>query len=348
MSNVSSPSIAQEAISLLKPTVTFFIISYTIVFIALVLNFIEISLIVRIWKHATNFELVLLNLAIADVLNCAIFGVVTGIAHYMFVNAHTISNKTKHAFWLVGLHTFCVTASTSFVIVIGVERFFAAKVPLKHRLWHTGRGKILKYVLIMWSFDIMVTGVIFSIDYLINGGGHMVTSKDLAYFMASFLTTGLVLVSILYVWLAHLVLMRSIRLFEFDNKDFVVNAKTIKRAMKKDKAAILVCVLIVIFLLGCNLPLIVDLYARRLTEASVILLKVNPVANPIIYFFKGYLEKYYGKKRVISFYNARYLHQDKGVDKKERGNVRNKTLKTGDLRSGEGQKNQESKIETNH
>ena len=318
MSNISSTTSVVGTVSEFKPTATYFAISYTVTSIAIVLNFIEIYLIVRKWKQVTNFELVLLNLAVADVLNSALYTIITGLSNYSFINRGA---NRLNLFWVLGFHSFSVFASMSFVIAIGVERFFAIKLPLKHRLWHTGKRKILKYVIIVWVFDIVVSATIISIDYFINGKNTSILSKDLTYVIAGFLTIGLIFVSILYFWLGHLILMRSMKLFEFDKKDFSINPKAIKRAMKKDRATIIVCLLVVICLFTCNFPLIIDLYMKRITQASLYFLKLNSVANPIIYFFKGYLERYYGKKKLMVSSDPRDPIQDKGsaYDKAENG-----------------------------
>lgn len=282
-----------------EPTMAFFIISYSLTTIGLLLNFIEIHLIVRVWSHATDFELVLLNLAVADILNCLLFTAATGTSHYMFNNRATVSSKAEQLFWVLVCHTFSVIASISFVIVIGVERFFAAKLPLKHRLWHTSRRKLLMCISITWGFDIVVSATLALIKYLASGKNVMFASTDLAYFAAGLLTAGLALASVLYVWLAHLVLMRSMKLFDFDNKDFSVNKKAIKRAMMKERATVIVCALVVVVLFICDLPIIVDMYLKRLTQTTVLLLKLGSIANPIIYFFKGYFEKYYAKRTLV-------------------------------------------------
>ena len=322
MSNISSVTSGTGALSMFEPTVAFFIISYSIATVGLVLNFIEIHLIVKVWNHATDFELVLLNLAVADVLNCLLFTAVTGISHYTFNNRSIVSSKAERLFWIHACHTFSVMASTSFVIVIGVERFFAAKLPLKHRLWHTSRRKLLMCISITWGFDIIVSTTLALINYFATDKKIMFASKDLSYFTTGLLTAGLVLVSILYMWLAHLVLMRSMKLFEFDNKDFSVNAKSIKRAMTKEKATVIVCALVVVVLFICDLPIIVDLFLQRLTQTAVLLLKLNSIANPVIYFFKGYFEKYYAKKTLVPSSGMKGLDHNKGSSGKSVEDVR--------------------------
>ena len=335
MSN--SSSIAAAGFSLFQLTTTVIVVSYIIISVATVLNFIEIYLIARKWKQVTNFELVLLNLAVADVLNCIIYATISGVSHYVFINK--LANRAEHVFWVLVVNVFSMTASTSFVIVIGVERFFAVKVPLKHRLWHTGKRKLLKCTSIVWGFDILVTAAILSINFYINGKNHLLVLGDISYYLAGYLTIGLILVSSLYIWLGHLILMRSMKLFEFDKKDFSINPKAIKHAMKKDRATILVCTLVVISLFTCNLPLIIDLYMKRITHTTSLLIKLNAIANPMIYFFKGYLEKYYGKMRLASFHQRSSNQESESSRHKKKDAECNemKSVSTGSVKVQESQ-----------
>ena len=296
MENISSGATGTDMLSLLEPTVAFFVASYSIAIIGLVLNFVEIYMIVRVWNHETDFELVLLNLALSDILNCVLFGALTGILHYMLNNR---SSRAEYVFLVFVFNTFSVIASTSFVIVICVERFFAAKLPLKHRLWHTSRRKLLVCVSLTWAFDVIASATLAILNYCTTGSALIFASTQVSYVVATLLTTGLVLVSALYIWLANLILMRSMKLFEFDNKDFSVNTKSIQRAIKKERATVIVCALVVISLFMCDLPIIADLYLKRLTQAALLMLKLNAIANPVIYFFKGYFEKYYAKKTLV-------------------------------------------------
>ena len=318
MENMSSNATGTKVFSLLEPTVTFFVASYAIAAIGLVLNFVEIHLIVRVWNRATDFELVLLNLAVADVLNCVVYAALTGILQYMLNDTSSRADVS----WVVVFNMFSIMASTSFVIVVGVERFFAAKLPLRHRLWHTSRRKLLVCISITWGFDITASVTLALINYFTIGTGFIFASTELSYFVAALFTTGLVLVLALYLWLGNLILMRSIKLFEFDSKDFSVNTKSIKRAMKKERATVIVCALVVILLFICDLPIVADLYLRRLTETSMLLLKLNSIANPVIYFFKGYFEKYYTKKTLVRSSGMRSSDHNKSRYGKSTDNVR--------------------------
>ena len=51
--------------------------------------------------------------------------------------------------------------------------------------------------------------------------------------------------------------------------------------------------------IGCNIPLVADLFQMQITMVSALLLKASGVLDPLIYFFKSYIEKYYAKKNFF-------------------------------------------------
>ena len=294
-------TVQQQLSIFVNPTTAFLVLSYTISVVAVLLNSIEITLILRNVKKATDFEIVLLNLSIADLINSVIFILVTALVHS--------SNKIEKVrfagtfYWVSTTMAFSLTVSATFVAVIGIERFFAIKLPLQHRLWHTKRRRLVKYMLCTWLFDVIVVATFAIVDYLRQRNNPSTRSNTVSYFLAGLMTFGCALVVVLYTWVLHLMLLRSLKLFQFDKIEFQICKKRIKEAMKKEKSSIIICILVVCSFLTCNLPLIVDLFQLQFTMTSAILLKVSAVDNPLIYFFKGYLEKYYAKKRLVSLAN---------------------------------------------
>ena len=301
MANNTHTTVQQQFSIFLKPSTTFLVFSYVISAIAALLNSIEITLIVRKIKRATDFEIVLLNLSIADLINSIIYIVATALIH--------VSNEIKEVYfvgayyWATMTLAFSLTVSVSFVAVIGLERFFAIKLPLQHRLWHTKRKRLVKYMLLTWLFDILVIATFSIVDYLRESKNPNTASNTVSYFIAGLMSFGCVLVVFLYTWVLHLMMLRSLKLFKFDQTELQISKKRIKEAMKKEKSSIIICILVVASLLICYLPLIIDLFQIQFTMTSAILLKVSAVNNPLIYFFKGYIEKYYAKKRLVASTN---------------------------------------------
>ena len=73
-----------------------------------------------------------------------------------------------------------------------------------------------------------------------------------------------------------------------------------KKIIKKERSSILICILVLVSLLTCNIPVVVELYHFRVTKTAAIMMKISAVTNPLIYFFKGYLERRYAKKKLAS------------------------------------------------
>ena len=74
-------NIAKNFLTSLDPSVPILAFSYTIIVIAILLNSVEIMLIVRKIKKATDFEIVLLNLALADLFNSIMFIVLMAVTN---------------------------------------------------------------------------------------------------------------------------------------------------------------------------------------------------------------------------------------------------------------------------
>lgn len=297
MSNQSNSSAKTEYYFLITPSTDFFTTVYSISLAAIILNGIEIKIIAQIIRKATDFEIILLNLAFADILSSLIFISVSATSHYAYVEKVNLQGAFH---WLMAIAFFAVSTSVSFVIAIGIERFFAIKLPLQHRLWHTGKAKLIKCVCATWLLNVILTASAIILDYSLRGKGHQFKSETVSLIYAAVLTFSLTFILIIYSWVLHLMLKRSIISFNFDKKEVKINPKLIKKTLKKERSSIIVCTLVVTSFLACYTPVAVCFFQARATTAAVIMVKMSAVLNPIIYFFKGYLEKHYTKTNLSS------------------------------------------------
>ena len=303
---------------LVTPTIAFFVFSYLAAAAAIILNIVEIHMIVKKWKKASDFEIVLLNLAVADLLSGFGFLGTTGVTTWSYV----IGRQGTHMMTFAGLIVlFSVSSSMTFVIVIAGERLSAVKHPLKHRIWHSNRRNLFKACILTWFFNILVVGVAVLTDQFITG---VRGSKNLAFATGGYMTLGIAIVFVLYTWLGHLVMRQSTRFLAVDKNDFAANAKGMKRALKKERATIVVCTLVVVLFLMCNIPFIVGIYQLKMEVAQSIFLKLSAIVNPLIYFFKGRLEKYYAKRKI---------NLSSGMEKPK---LKQKHVRNGNVRNGNG------------
>jgi len=305
MSTINQTTTQSQFSIRMYPSTPFLVLSYTVVIIAILLNSIEIKLILSKIKKATDFEIVLLNLAIADLFNSILFISVTVITQHSKQAKDKILNSGTF-YWLTGTLSFSVIASVSFVAVIGIERFFAIRLPLHHRLWHANRRRLITYILVTWLFDVILVASFSITDFLRVNRNPNSISATVVYFVAGILTFGTGLILVVYTWVLYLMILRSLKLFNFDRKTIQVNNYRIKEAIIKEKSSIIICILVVVSCITCNIPLVADLFQLQITMTSALLLKVTGVLNPLIYFFKSYVEKYYAKKRLLSSYEERH------------------------------------------
>ena len=327
MANSSSSSTQKDIIFRITPSVAFLTISFLVSTLAIVLNSLEIRLIIKGFKTATDFELVLLNLAIADLLSGLDFAAISALTTHAYLN--NLEDFEKNFVWFFAFIVLSVSTSSTFVIVIGLERFFAIKVPLKHRMFHTDRRRLLYCLLATWTLNLLLTVLSIVIDYYTSSaGGKYLGSESMLYILAGLLTFGSLFILVLYTWLGHLILVRSVKLLDFNKKDVSINPRVMKRAMKKEKATIFACILVLVSFLVCNLPLVVGLYQKKLDQTSGILIKMNAVCNPLVYFFKSYLERRYARKNTI-------LSKEIPHEKSPKAGSENSTNSTQDRNNGD-------------
>ena len=314
MANATGSSNTSTGVNVFIPDVTFVIISCIFAICAIALNSVEIRLISRKWKKATNFEVILLHLAIADLLS-SIGNLITSIFLAYFIIRK--STNTVYIWFSFGLLGFFYTVSMKIVLVIGVERLLAIKVPLKHRLWHISRKTLYRQIFAAWFITALVIASAVLSDYFVqkargqSSTGQRSTGQSnesqssnpslaVGYALAGYMTFGVTAVLVCYLWLLHIIVMRATQLLNVNKEDYRLNPKIMKRAMKKEKATIVVCWIVLVSFLACNVPMIVDLLRAKLSLWSVLLSNLNAVLNPLIYFFKGYIEKRLFRQTIVT------------------------------------------------
>ena len=299
MANITgSSSSSSSSLQAAPNTITYIAITFIIAILAIILNSAEIHLIRQKWKKATDFEVLLLNLGIADLLSGIGFVVLASLRAVNYPTKPSSISDSLVAFSILGF--FCV-ASAKLVITIGIERLLAIKLPLKHRLWHTNRMTMYKTVLAVWIASFVFINSVVISGYLIqkSKGQKAVVSRNLGYAFAAYLTLCVCTVFVTYSWLTHLVIKRATNLLNFDKKEYKQSPQTIKIAVKKEKATIVICRLVAATYLVCNVPIVVALYRGKFDSVSISLTNLNAVINPLIYFFKGFAEKWYAKKKLV-------------------------------------------------
>eukprot|EP00112_Aurelia_sp_Birch-Aquarium-sp1_P008945 Seg200.3 transcript_id=Seg200.3/GoldUCD/mRNA.D3Y31 product="Cholecystokinin receptor type A" protein_id=Seg200.3/GoldUCD/D3Y31 len=318
MTNITKGSSSSSAMKLFEAGWSYIIISLIIGTAAIILNSTEIRLIWRKWRKATDFEILLFHLAISDLLNAIYSLAFTSLLIFY----HVTKSFNEALLWVeAGLGGFFYLVSIKLVVVIGLERLLAIKLPLKHRLWHTNRKTMYIQICASWCLSAVVMSATVLTDYFIQSfkvqkakgqhntgqnntshsveGQRVLVSRNVGYAVAAYVSGGVLAIMIIYPLVCNTVVRLAVNRLKFDNKDYKKDPKLIKLAMKKEKATIVICRIVFVTFLACNVPLAVGLYRGTVDEISRNLVNLSTVANPLIYFFKGYIEKCYGRRKIV-------------------------------------------------
>lgn len=303
MANITRSSHTSSGIEVFTPNLPFLVIAYSISISAIILNSTEICLILRKWKKATDFEVLLFHLAVTDLLSS------TGnlSISILFTHFYLKEYMDKFYMWVTfGLVGFFYVLSMKLILIIGFERLCAVKLPLKHRLWHSDRKNLYRKICGAWILNaILVCGAVV-IDYFIQStavdndkGQHVTVSHNLGYAVATYMSCGVLTILIIYTWVSRLVVVRAANLLSFDKNDYKHDPKIMKLAKKKERATIIICRMVLVTFLACNVPVTIALYFGKFEHVSSTLSHMNAVVNPLIYFFKGYIENKFDKRKVV-------------------------------------------------
>ena len=318
MANITISSHSSSGIEIFTPSVPYLVIAFVTAISALILNSTEIYLILRKWRNATDFEVLLFHLATTDLLSSVGNLSITILYTDFYVKGYSDKFYLWVSFGLVG---FFYVLSMKLVLIIGFERLFAVKLPLRHRMWHSNRKNLYRKICGAWSFNaILISGAVI-IDYFIQTTGvdnakgqHAAVSRDLGYAVATYMSCGVLAILIIYTWVSRLVVEQAANLLSFNKHDYMHDQKTMKLAekknymhdqkimklaKKKERSTIIICRMVLVTFVACNLPVTIVLYCGRFEPVSSTLSHMNAVINPLIYFFKGYIEKRFGKTKVV-------------------------------------------------
>eukprot|EP00794_Sanderia_malayensis_P006874 gene6874-7649_t len=274
---------------------TTIIISLLLCTSGIILNSIEIYLIGRRWKKVTSFDTILLNLAISDLVTSSAGMIGAGLLAY-----YNLKNMEYNYTALAVFHAmtvFSITTSVVFVIAIAIERLRAIKMPLKHRALRSDKTKTRTMLIFTWLGNAFLMAVSLAVMFGIADERPKKSTNISQYTVSGYLCTGFLSTIVLYGWIAYLLLKRNSRFLAFDPKDKENKASIIK-AVRKEKASIVACVLVVVTFVGFNMPYVVAAFSGRVHTAAMVCMLGNSVADPLVYFFKTYVERRFKNNKI--------------------------------------------------
>ncbi|XP_066919509.1 adrenocorticotropic hormone receptor-like [Clytia hemisphaerica] len=245
----------------------------------IVANFAQQLIIFRKWSSIDRIDHLLLSLSISDLIS----GLVMLLTDSYIMHEHLtgMMNQEQTAFSKIvdmcfdSVFVFSIFASIFHVISVAVERLWAIKFPRKYYIFTTFKMKCGTISLI-WCLSLTLT-VLFSALNILS------TQEEIGTFIRGVVFAGsAILVFVTYVYIAYLLLQQRRK-----NKQTFSNESQDRRLRRLT----ILCLFIGISFVACILPITVGyLDADLYHHSSNLLITLNSLINPFIYFVKVYYE----------------------------------------------------------
>ena len=254
-------------------------------FMIIVTNLVEIICIVR-KKDKTPFEKLLLSLALSDLL----VGVITTVYK-------TLDLVLGQKPWLLDKMTVVVfTLSTIFslqnLLAITIDRFLAIRFPIKHRILVTPR-RINALITFIWLLSLLVgVGLDLILVIVVQSGYDIVMVSSTGGIIA----IGTV-INIIYFCIIKFLFTRQVKVTARpeDGKVLQRIQELFRGPQKTERAVLLSSVVVAASFIICTFPFAIEYLRFRdgehLSFASKMLIVLNSLLNPFVYFFNNFLRK---------------------------------------------------------
>ena len=162
-----------------------------------------------------------------------------------------------------------------------------------------------KFMVFTWVVNLSFTVIGGTLDEVFRRRGEQQTifgSRTVTYLMSAYIIIATAAILCLYTWISYLVLLRH-ETFDrsLKNGDKISKVQLFTKAIRREKATLVICVLVMVSFVSCNLPIAIRyLLGAKEGNPEVFLVMANSSLNPLIYFFKGYLEKEYANRKAAT------------------------------------------------
>ena len=260
------------------------IIFIIVSFIIAILNISEVVIIVRC-KSRKAFDKLLLSLAISDALvglSVALFNI-----YYLTTdNTASLLDGNKYA----NIFFFSVILSLTNLIAITVDRFLAVRFPIKHRVFSTEK-RANAVIVTIWSLGIV--SVTFTGVMQVRWENQMEITFNVA---SGFLLLFGVVMIVVYVNIFYLICKRAVPGKTGGGEEQKARTRNPALVLKSlnmaERSVFLTGAIVIISFIFCTYPLAFNFLIQQSVEKILIVSKVlillNSLFNPLIYFFKSY------------------------------------------------------------
>lgn len=247
--------------------------------LVIVANFIQQVIIFRKWSSIDRIDHLLLSLSISDLIS----GIVMLLTDSFFLDVY-LKGKLDDELTPFGqvidrcfdaVFVFTIFASICHVISVAVERLYAIKFPRKYYIFTTFKVKCGTIALV-WTISLTLT-VLFSVLSIFT------EEPELGSYIRGVVFAGsAALVFVTYVYIAHLLWeQRHKNKLSFSNETQDCRLKRLT----------VLCLFIGISFVACVLPITIGyLNPEMYHHSSNMLITLNALVNPCIYFMKVFYE----------------------------------------------------------
>lgn len=255
---------------------------------SLILNLAEVVIIKRGKKRLKPHDKLLLSLAVADLL-IAITVIICKVIN-LIVNVNSRIEEETFSIVLVS----SLKMSILCVLAITFDRFVAVRFPLKHLVWASG-FRINMAIGLIWAYGIsmiILTAVVI-VERLMR--------VEVLYLATSLTSISVgIIMKIMYFFIMHTSCIS--RTLTREGSEMVGNVghcemihSFFSKEYSKERHMFFTCWLIFMSYIVCSYPFAIEFLwrrdAKKISQVSQILLVVDSALNPVVYFFKGYLDR---------------------------------------------------------
>ena len=264
--------------------------------VVILLSCAEIVLILQT-KNRKTFDKLLLSLALSDWL----VGIVVTVFKIIDFVAGMHPWLKEDVFAMVFIMSSAFSIKN--LLFITFDRLLAIRFPIKHRVLVTGR-----------LVNIMIV-IIWIVVLFFNVGVNLIliivlqrSSEYYIYLSAIAIIVWGIFIVIVYGWILRVLLTRQILARVYTNGEKLTIGRRIQSLFtgqyKAERAVVFTSVLVAVSFIICTYPFAIEYLIRRNAEnisfPSRVLIFLNSLFNPLVYFFKNYL----GKVRMRTERNA--------------------------------------------
>ena len=260
------------------------LISYEVLAaVAVILNTICIVIMGKNWKKRNSFDILLANMLVAD-----IFVSVTGI----FLASVLLQQTKEIAILRITVLSFIffgtIQAMTLFVLSISLDRLVAVKYPIRHRNKVTPFKTSMISVLI-WCIVGLQLMTLFTTNYFTQGKAKPFVIPPVLniIFISVTITIGLVFI-FSNIEIIRIIYRQKRSMKGVSNNHFLTQSKEVTLSVTTVLIVVSFC-----FSIG---PKIYQTFKQQKTEFGILGIIVNAIMNPVLYFVKSYLEKFFKRK----------------------------------------------------